>query len=138
MQASSQKLLTATGNLHRKLDIKQRSADHGEASPSGYLYITAPVSIAQRTWQHYGRGGRKKSRKSAVKQSLLEMAKQDQKIAVSMDTLMWKGFHLLTSGKSLFRDEPPNWLSDAEWSAKMDSSGSIYLCIHTCIYMQQI
>lgn len=50
----------------------------GEPRPDGYIYITAPASIAQKTWQKRVWEDCKShsSRQWAMKQSLLETAAQ--------------------------------------------------------------
>ncbi|KAL6035994.1 hypothetical protein STEG23_014541 [Scotinomys teguina] len=68
----------ASGDHHRKprLVTMQRFMDNGESSPSGYIYKTDPKVMTQKTSQKMGQKVYKNqnSRKSAMKQSLLEIA----------------------------------------------------------------
>lgn len=74
-------LLVVYPNCHKKTKQNSqmypmhRSEDHGTHSSNSYIYITAPVSIAQETWLKRRTKHCKKqnTRISAVQQSLLEI-----------------------------------------------------------------
>lgn len=73
--ASTKKFLfTAHVDHHRKpqLDIMERSMSHRELSPNGYICISGPASMVQKTSHCKGQN----TKKSAAKHSFLEMSVQ--------------------------------------------------------------
>lgn len=76
--SSKKALFTANRNHHRKsqLDKGQRSRAYGKSQPNRCIYITAPASTVQGiSWKEGWKDCQSQNtRKSAVKQSFLEMA----------------------------------------------------------------
>lgn len=139
----------------------QGSTGCGDPSPSGYICSTAPASMAQGTsWKRGWKDCQSQSMRTSA--GCLLCANKAWTIAIWKDRLMGKwgisqGLSPIQKKKTAnnqqlpreekftsLRDEPPDWLSNMEWSAlkscihthtKSGPSRRIYIFVHIYAYI---